>query len=131
MKQQIFNKHIVYRDRSGQALLTSVVVIGSILLSIITIAGYLSIKRVQISRTIVGSGAAIAQADAGIERGLDVIFAQQYFINHPSETSITLTDTQNTTTINKISNPCTGYQIVARGYSVQGSVRAIELNLCQ
>ena len=131
MKQRVSAKRTIYKNRSGQALLTAVAVIGSILLSIITIAGYLSVKRVQISRTIVGSGAAITQADAGIEQGLDTVLAQQYFINHPSETSVTITAQQSTTTVSKISSPCVGYQIVAKGSSAQGSVRAIELNLCQ
>jgi hypothetical protein len=129
------NKYL--KSNKGQALLTAVAVIGSILLSIITIAGYLSIKRVQISRTIVGSGAAIVQADAGIEQGLDIVLAQQYFQQH-ALTNMSISVESRDVTINKISTPTTAcplrgsYQIISKGSGAQGaSIRAVELDLCE
>jgi len=40
------------QQNKGQALLTAVSVIGTILMSVITIAGYLSIQRIRTSRSI-------------------------------------------------------------------------------
>lgn len=112
-------------QNKGQALLTAVAIIGSILMSIITIAGYLSIQRVRTSRAIIESGAALTQADAGIEAALDIILAQEYFIQHPEIDSTTVGNAS----ITRILNPCDGYRIISRG-EVGTSIRAIELNLC-
>ena len=54
-------------SQKGQAILLSVIIMGSILLSVTTIAGYLSIQKIRVSRDIVNSGKAIYAADAGIE----------------------------------------------------------------
>ena len=119
------------QKNNGQALLTAVAVIGSIMLSIITIAGYLSTKRIQVSRSIVGSGAAIMQADAGVEIAINKIINEEYFIRNPSA----LRWENGSVTINKIvSMPScggqVGYKIISRA-TQQGSTRAIEVDLCE
>ena len=60
----------VLRQRSGQAMLIAVVIMGSILLSITTIAGYLSTQRLKTSSDVAASTRAIYAADAGIEWNL-------------------------------------------------------------
>jgi hypothetical protein len=55
------------RQRSGQAILISVVIIGSILLSVTTIAGYLSVQKVRTAVDVRNSARAIYAADAGVE----------------------------------------------------------------
>lgn len=119
------------QKNNGQALLTAVAVIGSIMLSIITISGYLSVKRIQVSRSIVGSSAAIMEADAGIERAINVIVNQEYFLQNPAATEFA----DGNITIKKslvALSPCTGvtYKIISRA-TQQGSTRAIEVNLCE
>lgn len=60
-------RKIYIKNNRGQAILISIVVLGSIVLSITTIAGYLSIQRIRSSRDIVDSAKAIYAADTGIE----------------------------------------------------------------
>ena len=120
------------QQNNGQALLTAVAVIGSIMLSIITIAGYLSVKRIQVSRSIVGSSAAIMQADAGIEIAINKIINEEYFIKNPTSLAW---NNGGGVTITKIPSfsSCgggVGYKIISRA-TQQGSTRAIELDLCE
>ncbi len=116
---------------NGQALLTAVAVIGSIMLSIITIAGYLSTKRIQVSRSIVGSSAAIIQADAGVELAINKIINEEYFLRDPFPTTFD----QGGVSIKKVPslsscNNGPGYKILSRAEK-QGSTRAIEVVLCE
>ncbi|MFA7201643.1 MAG: hypothetical protein WC099_01450 [Candidatus Paceibacterota bacterium] len=125
MKKQVYLK-----KNNGQALLTAVAVVGSIMLSIITIAGFLSVKRIQISRSIVGSSVAIIQADAGIETALNMIVNEEYFLKEP----FPIRWEGGGVVIDKMpflaSCGGSGYKIVSRA-TEQGSTRAIELNLCE
>lgn len=63
-----------HTSEKGQAILLSVIIMGSILLGVTTIAGYLSIQKVRVSRDIVNSQKAIYAADAGIEKELYAFF---------------------------------------------------------
>ncbi len=125
MKNFKFQK-IYIENNNGQALLTAMAVIGTILMSIITIAGYLAIQRVRTSRAIIESGAAFTRADAGIEAALNAIRAEEYFLNHPGSSVVAIENAS----ITRITAPCSGYHIVSRG-EVGNGVRAIELNLCE
>ncbi len=124
-------KRSYIQKNNGQALLTAVAVIGSIMLSIITIAGYLSVKRIQVSRSIVNSSAAIMQADAGVERAINKIINEEYFLRDPFPTTLD----EGGVNIKRIPalSSCgggPGYKIISRA-TEQGSTRAIELSLCE
>ena len=92
-------------SQKGQAILLSVIIMGSILLSVTTIAGYLSIQKVRVSRDIVNSGKAIYAADAGIEKELYREFVgpvdDPSFSNGASHTT-TRSPSGNTTSIRSV-----------------------------
>lgn len=57
----------VLRQNSGQAMLILVMVIGSTMLGVSTIAGYISLQKIRTATDIVDSAKSIYAADAGVE----------------------------------------------------------------
>lgn len=68
-----------FKDNAGQAVLISVIIMGSILLSVTTIAGYLTMQKIKIAGNATNSMKALYAADAGLEFEL-------YKHLHPSST---------------------------------------------
>jgi hypothetical protein len=86
------NLHIVKtkKMRDGQAMLFFVVVVGSLMLIVTTIAGYITTQRIYSVRSASNSLQAIYGADAGIECNLYKYFASSFTAQDTSCDSFTL-----------------------------------------
>lgn len=67
---------MIKNQNSGQIMLLSIVIIGTSILVISVVAGYLMVQRLRFSSNMVDSTKAIFAADAGIE-------CEQYNVFHP------------------------------------------------
>lgn len=67
---------MIKNQNSGQIMLLSIMIIGTSILVISVVAGYLTVQRLRFSSNMVDSAKAIFAADAGIE-------CEQYNIFHP------------------------------------------------
>ena len=102
--------HMFLRQSSGQAMLIAVVIMGSILLSITTIAGYLSTQRLKTSSDVAASTRAIYAADAGIEWNLYKNLISPQLASAPSfsnNSSVSCSQAGNVITCTGTSTPST------------------------
>lgn len=67
---------MIKNKNSGQIMLLSIMIIGTSILVISVVAGYLMVQRLRFSSNMVDSAKAIFAADAGIE-------CEQYNVFHP------------------------------------------------
>lgn len=68
---------MIKNQNSGQIMLLSIMIIGTSILVVSVVAGYLMVQRLRFSSNMVDSAKAVFAADAGIE-------CEQYNIFHPS-----------------------------------------------
>lgn len=118
------------RSSAGQAMLFFVVVVGSLILIVTTIAGYITVQRIRSVRSASYSLQAIYGADAGIECNLYKLFSALPGAGSTSCDSFTLsnqTTVQTTSTVDVVTDPSNPFLEVRSVGKSNNTLRAYSL----